>query len=251
MASEFALELHDIQAGYGRAALVLRGLTVNVPAGTVVCLVGPNGAGKSTVLKVASGLLAPRSGRILVDGEDVTGQGPQQMLASGLAHVLQGHSVFREMTVAENVLLGGYTLKGRAVRDERVEFVRHLFPVVAERWKSLAGLLSGGQQKQVEFARSLMVSPKVVLLDEPSMGLDPKTTRTVFEQVARMRDAGTAVLLVEQNARRALETADVGCVLDLGKVHVSGPAPELLADPQLSELYLGGRPAEPPVSPKR
>jgi branched-chain amino acid transport system ATP-binding protein len=155
------------------------------------------------------------------------------------------------MTVAENVLLGGYTLKGRAVRDERVEFVRHLFPVVAERWKSLAGLLSGGQQKQVEFARSLMVSPKVVLLDEPSMGLDPKTTRTVFEQVARMRDAGTAVLLVEQNARRALETADVGCVLDLGKVHVSGPAPELLADPQLSELYLGGRPAEPPVSPKR
>jgi branched-chain amino acid transport system ATP-binding protein len=251
LASEFSLELHDIQAGYGRAALVLRGLTVQVPAGTVVCLVGPNGAGKSTVLKVASGLLAPRSGRILIDGRDVTGQGPQQMLASGLAHVLQGHSVFREMTVAENVLLGGYTLKDRAVRDERVEFVQHLFPVVAERWKSLAGLLSGGQQKQVEFARSLMVSPKVVLLDEPSMGLDPKTTSTVFEQVVRMRDAGTAVLLVEQNARRALETADIGCVLDLGRVHVAGPAPELLADPKLGELYLGGRPAEPPVSPTR
>ena len=250
MASEFLLELNDIQAGYGRAALVLRGMTVKVPAGTVVCLVGPNGAGKSTVLKVASGLLAPRSGQILVDGRDVTGQGPQQLLAAGLAHVLQGHSVFREMTVAENVLLGGYTLKDKAVLDERVTFVQNLFPVVAERWKSLAGLLSGGQQKQVEFARSLMVSPKVVLLDEPSMGLDPKTTRTVFDQVVRMRDAGTAVLLVEQNARRALETADIGCVLDLGKVHVSGPAPELLADPQLSELYLGGRPAEPPVSPK-
>jgi branched-chain amino acid transport system ATP-binding protein len=250
LVSEFLLELNDIQAGYGRAALVLRGLTVKVPAGTVVCLVGPNGAGKSTVLKVASGLLAPRSGQILVDGRDVTGQGPQQLLAAGLAHVLQGHSVFREMTVAENVLLGGYTLKDKAVLDERVTFVQHLFPVVAERWKSLAGLLSGGQQKQVEFARSLMVSPKVVLLDEPSMGLDPKTTSTVFDQVARMRDAGTAVLLVEQNARRALETADIGCVLDLGKVHVSGPAPQLLADPQLSELYLGGRPAEPPVSPK-
>ncbi|WP_332661782.1 ATP-binding cassette domain-containing protein, partial [Aeromicrobium sp.] len=123
---------------------------------------------------------------------------------------------------------------------ERVDFVRSLFPVVGERWKALAGLLSGGQQKQVEFARSLMVSPKVVLLDEPSMGLDPKTTSTVFEQVVRMRDAGTAVLLVEQNARRALETADIGCVLDLGKVHISGPAPELLADPQLSALYLGG-----------
>jgi branched-chain amino acid transport system ATP-binding protein len=249
--SGYLLELNDIEAGYGRAALVLRGLTVRVPAGAIVCLVGPNGAGKSTVLKVASGLLKPRAGRIVVDGKDVTGKGPQQMLASGLAHVLQGHSVFREMTVAENVLLGGYTIKDRAVVAERVAFVQNLFPVVGERWKALAGLLSGGQQKQVEFARSLMVTPRVVLLDEPSMGLDPKTTSTVFEQVVRMRDAGTAVLLVEQNARRALETADIGCVLDLGRVHVSGPAPELLADPQLSELYLGGRPAEPSVSPKR
>jgi branched-chain amino acid transport system ATP-binding protein len=238
------LELVDIQAGYGRAALVLRGLTVRVPANTVVCLVGPNGAGKSTVLKVASGLLAPRAGRILLDGVDVTGRGPQQMLASGLAHVLQGHSVFPEMTVAENVLLGGYTVKDAAVRAERAERVRNLFPVVSERWTSLAGLLSGGQQKQVELARSLMVSPKVVLLDEPSMGLDPKATATMFEQVTRLRAAGTAVLLVEQNARRALETADIGCVLDLGTVHMSGPAQELLADPRLSELYLGGRPSE-------
>ncbi|MEN5074777.1 ABC transporter ATP-binding protein [Isoptericola cucumis] len=238
------LELNDIQAGYGRAAMVLRGLTIKVPAATVVCLVGPNGAGKSTVLKVASGLLRPRSGEILVGGRDVTGQGPQEMLSSGLAHVLQGHSVFREMTVAENVLLGAYTLRDKAKVAERVAFVQQLFPIVGERWKQLAGLLSGGQQKQVEFARSLMVSPQVVLLDEPSMGLDPKTTATVFEQVVRMRDAGVAVLLVEQNARRALETADIGCVLDLGRVHITGPARELLDDPQLSELYLGGRPAE-------
>src|SRR5215211_1948007 len=228
--------------------MVLRGFTVAVPAGTVVCLVGPNGAGKSTVLKVASGLLAARSGRITVDGVDVTGRRPQELLGAGVAHVLQGHSVFREMTVAENVLLGAYTLKDKALIAQRAQYVRELFPVVGERWKALAGLLSGGQQKQVEFARSLMVSPKVVLLDEPSMGLDPKTTSTVFEQVVRMRDAGTAVLLVEQNARRALETADIGCVLDLGTVHVSGPASELLADPQLSELYLGGRPAERPIS---
>ncbi|MBD5787819.1 ABC transporter ATP-binding protein [Cellulosimicrobium terreum] len=228
--------------------MVLRGLTIKVPPATVVCLVGPNGAGKSTVLKVASGLLVPRSGRIRVNGADVTGQGPQEMLTSGLAHVLQGHSVFREMTVAENVLLGAYTIKDKALIAERVAFVQELFPIVGERWKQLAGLLSGGQQKQVEFARSLMVSPQVVLLDEPSMGLDPKTTSTVFEQVVRMRDAGVAVLLVEQNARRALETADIGCVLDLGRVHITGPAPELLADPQLSELYLGGRPAEPAPS---
>jgi branched-chain amino acid transport system ATP-binding protein len=249
LASE--IELVDIQAGYGRAAPVLRGLSVAVPAGSIVCLVGPNGAGKSTVLKVASGLLKPREGRLLVGGVDLTGAGPQKMLAAGVAHVLQGHSVFREMTVEENVRLGGYTLKDKALIAQRVEFVKEVFPVVADRWRSLAGLLSGGQQKQVEFARSMMVDPKVVLLDEPSMGLDPKTTTTVFEQVVRMRDAGTAVLLVEQNARRALETADIGCVLDLGRVHISGPARDLLADPQLGELYLGGRPAETVPTPKR
>jgi len=251
LASEYLLQLEDVQAGYGRAALVLRGLTVRVPAAQIVCLVGPNGAGKSTVLRVASGLLKPRAGRILVRGVDVTGEGPRQLLARGVAHVLQGHSVFPEMTVAENVLLGAYTVKDKAVVRDRVEFVKELFPVVAERWESLAGLLSGGQQKQVEFARSLMVSPDVVLLDEPSMGLDPKTTSTVFEQIVRMRDAGTAVLLVEQNARRALENADIGCVLDLGTVHISGPAPDLLADPRLGELYLGGRPSEPTPTQKR
>ncbi|XVU22650.1 ABC transporter ATP-binding protein [Actinoplanes sp. CA-054009] len=243
MASEF--ELVDVQAGYGRAAPVLRGFSVSVPAGAIVCLVGPNGAGKSTVLKVAGGLLKPRAGRVIVAGKDVTGAGPQQMLGHGVSLVLQGHSVFREMTVEENVLLGAYTLRDASKKAERVAFVKEIFPVVADRWGSLAGLLSGGQQKQVEFARSLMVDPKVVLLDEPSMGLDPKATSTVFEQVVRMRDAGTAVLLVEQNARRALETADLGCVLDLGRVHISGPARQLLADPQLGELYLGGRPAEP------
>ena len=243
MASDYLLDLDDIQAGYGRAAMVLRGLTVQVPAGKIVCLVGPNGAGKSTVLKVASGLLRPRSGAVRVAGQEVTGRGPQDMLKAGVSLVLQGHSVFREMTVGENVLLGAFTVKDPAVIAERVKFVQELFPIVGERWKQLAGLLSGGQQKQVEFARSLMVTPKVVLLDEPSMGLDPKTTTRVFEQVVRMRDAGTAVLLVEQNARRALETADIGCVLDLGRVHIHGPAAELLADPKLASLYLGGAPA--------
>lgn len=246
--SEYLLELEDIQAGYGRAAMVLRGLTVKVPPGKVVCLVGPNGAGKSTVLKVASGMLAPRSGTVRVDGVDVTGKGPQQMLQAGLAHVLQGHSVFGEMTVGENVLLGAYTVSDKDVIRERTEFVTSLFPIVGERWNALAGALSGGQQKQVEFGRSLMVSPKVVLLDEPSMGLDPRTTATVFEQVVRMREAGIAVLLVEQNARRALQTADIGCVLDLGRVHITGKASDLLEDPQLAALYLGGRPDPAPTT---
>lgn len=246
MASDHLLELIDVEAGYGRAALVLRGLTVQVPPAQIVCLVGPNGAGKSTVLKVASGMLTPRAGTVLVDGQDVTGQGPQQMLRTGLSHVLQGHSVFREMTVGENITLGAFTVRDQSRIAERLDFVKSLFPLVADRWEALAGALSGGQQKQVEFARSLMVDPKVVLLDEPSMGLDPKATSVVFEQVVRMRDAGTAVLLVEQNARRALESADIGLVLDLGRVHIKGPARQLLNDPKLGELYLGGRPQGSP-----
>jgi branched-chain amino acid transport system ATP-binding protein len=241
-------EVLDVEAGYGRAALVLRGLSVRVDAGQVVCLVGPNGAGKSTVLKVASGLLAPRSGRVLLRGEDVTGESPQRLLAKGVAHVLQGHSVFPEMTVEENVRLGAYMVRDRALVERRSQRVRDVFPLVAERWKTTAGLLSGGQQKQVELARALMLEPAVVLLDEPSMGLDPRATATVFDQIARMREVGTAVLLVEQNARRALEMADVGCVLDLGRVHVSGPAGDLLADPALGALYLGGRAAPSPLT---
>ncbi|WP_222871252.1 ABC transporter ATP-binding protein [Nonomuraea sp. PA05] len=241
--SETVLTLEDVVAGYGRAAPVLRGLSVTVHAGEVVCLVGPNGAGKSTALKVASGLLAPRSGRVLLSGQDVTGLSPQRLLALGLAHVLQGHSVFREMTVAENVRLGGFTVRDQSRLNARIAAVKELFPVVGERWGSMAGLLSGGQQKQVEFARALMLEPRVVLLDEPSMGLDPRNTQVVFEQIDLMRKAGVAVLLVEQNARRALEMADVGCVLDLGRVHISGVARELAADPRLGRLYLGGAPA--------
>jgi len=233
-------EVRDIEAGYGRAALVLRGLSVQVPAGSVVCLVGPNGAGKSTVLKVASGLLSPRSGQVLLRGEDVTGFQPGRLLSMGLAHVLQGHSIFPEMTVEENVRLGAYSIRDPALVKQRSEKVKEIFPVVGERWRTTSGLLSGGQQMQVEFARALMLDPAVILLDEPSMGLDPKTTATVFDQIAVMRDVGTAVLLVEQNARRALEMADIGCVLDLGRVHMSGPASDLLADPALGSLYLGG-----------
>jgi branched-chain amino acid transport system ATP-binding protein len=176
-------------------------------------------------------------------GEDVTARRPQRLLALGVAHVLQGHSVFREMTVEENVRLGAYTVPRRGGGSgriaERCDQVRDIFPVVAERWRTTAGLLSGGEQKQVELARALMLEPAVLLLDEPSMGLDPKATATVFDQIARLRSLGVAVLLVEQNARRALEMADVGCVLDLGRLHTSGPASELLADPELAALYLG------------
>src|SRR3990170_3657435 len=217
------LEIRDVQAGYGRAAPVLRGLSVVVPPASVVCLVGPNGAGKSTVLRVVSGMLPPRAGTVILKGEDITGRTPQQLLARGLAYVLQGHSVFREMTVAENIRMGAFTL-----RDEG--------------WNALAGGLSGGQQKMVEVGRSLMLDPDIVLMDEPTMGLDPKSAAVVFEQIDVLRQHGRAVLLVEQNARRALEMADLGCVLDLGRIAIEGPAGELLASPQLGQLYLGGRP---------
>jgi branched-chain amino acid transport system ATP-binding protein len=240
--SDTVLKIDDVEAGYGRAALVLRGLSVEVARGEVVCLVGPNGAGKSTVLKVASGMLAPRSGAVVLNGDEVTGLTPERLLTKGMAHVLQGHSVFSEMTVGENVRMGGYTLRDKSVVSQRVAMVKDVFPVVAERWNDYAGVLSGGQQKMVEFGRALMLEPDVILLDEPSMGLDPKTTETVFAQVDRLRQLGKGVLLVEQNARRALGMADRGCVLDLGRIHVEGPARELLDDPELGSLYLGGRP---------
>lgn len=236
------LDVVGIEAGYGRAALVLRGLSLGVPAGTVVCLVGPNGAGKSTVLKVVSGLLAPRAGTVRLHGDDITGLPPQTLLQRGLAYVLQGHSVFGEMTVAENIHMGAFTLRDKRLIEDRAAMVRDIFPLVAERWRDIAGGLSGGQQKMVEVGRALMLDPDIVMLDEPTMGLDPRASATVFEQIDLLRHHGTAVLLVEQNARKALEMADTGCVLDLGRIAIDGPASELLANPELGQLYLGGAP---------
>ena len=238
--SDVLLELEEVEAGYGRAALVLRGLSLAVRAEEIVCLVGPNGAGKSTVLRVASGMLAPRAGAIVLKGEDVSGVPPHKLLRMGLSHVLQGHSVFPEMTVAENVMMGGYTIGDRALLRRRVEMVRDHFTVCREKWKAPAGLLSGGQQKMVEFGRSLILDPDVILLDEPSCGLEPRAMTQVFDEIGRLRDLGKAILLVEQNARSALALADRGCVLDLGTVRLEGPAGALLDDPELSSLYLGG-----------
>jgi len=240
MSGDPILEIRDIVAGYGRASPVLRGLSVVVPRGTVVCLVGPNGAGKSTVLRVVSGLLPPRSGTVTLRDSDITGVPPQRLLADGLAYVLQGHSVFKEMTVADNIKMGAFTLRDKVVVADRIAMVKDLFPVIGERWRALAGGLSGGQQKMVEVGRSLMLDPDIVLMDEPTMGLDPKSAAVVFGQIDVLRQHGRAVLLVEQNARRALEMADLGCVLDLGRIAIEGPAVDLLNNPELGQLYLGG-----------
>jgi branched-chain amino acid transport system ATP-binding protein len=238
--SEGIFTLENVEAGYGYSGLVLKGVSLSVSPGQVVCVVGPNGAGKSTVLKVASGMLEPRSGSIQLNGRDISGLPSHKLLEMGLAHILQDRSLFPEMTVGENVQMGGYTIRDKDLLAERIDNVRSIFPVIGDRWAMRAGLLSGGQQKMVELGRAMVLDPDVMLLDEPSMGLDPKSTAVIFEQIDALRRLGKAILLVEQNARRALQLSDIGCVLDLGVIRLSGRASDLLKDPKLAALYLGG-----------
>jgi len=233
------LRIESVVAGYGRGD-ILNGVELALEDGTVTCLVGPNGAGKSTVLKTISGLLRPREGRILLEGEDISRLAPAQVLARGIVQVAQERTLFPLMTVWDNLLMGGHVLRDRSLVRRRAEAVAERFPLVAERRTDRAGSLSGGQQKLVEIARALMLEPRLVLLDEPTMGLDPKARHLIFETVAQLNGDGLTVLLVEQNARAGLAIADHGAVLDGGRVALAGPGPQLLQDPRVAELYLGG-----------
>jgi branched-chain amino acid transport system ATP-binding protein len=233
------LRFEDVVAGYGRGD-ILRGFDLEVHAGEVTCLVGPNGAGKSTVLRTLSGLLSPRRGRIVLDGKDIAGWSPARVLAHGVVHVPQERGLFPLMTVWDNLLMGGHALSDRALVRRRAEEVAERFPLVAERRGDRAASLSGGQQKLVEIARALMLRPKLIVLDEPTMGLEPRTRHLIFETIGRLREDGNTVLLVEQNARAGLAAADRGAVLDGGRVALVGSGDELLADPRMAELYLGG-----------
>jgi branched-chain amino acid transport system ATP-binding protein len=233
------LRIEGVVAGYGRGD-ILRGLDLTLEEGTVTCLVGPNGAGKSTVLKTLSGLLRPREGRILLDGSDICRRSPAQVLELGIVHVAQDRSLFPLMTVWDNLLIGGHLLRDRTVVRRRAAAVAERFPLVAERRHERAGALSGGQQKLVEIARALMLEPRLVMLDEPSMGLDPKTRHQIFEMVRVLNDEGRTLLLVEQNARAGLAISHHGAVLDDGRVALTGPGPRLLDDPRVATLYLGG-----------
>jgi branched-chain amino acid transport system ATP-binding protein len=236
-----ALTLTDVVAGYLPGVAVLQGVSLRVQPGELVCLIGPNGAGKSTVLRTVSGLLRPHRGAIAFDGREITGLRPDLVLRRGIAHVPQGHSAFPVMTVHENLLMGAYTLRDGAARRERLDRVYALFPLLAERRRERAGNLSGGQQKVLEIGRALMLTPRMMLLDEPSLGLAPKTAQMVFQTIARLRsDAGMTILMVEQNARRALAIADRGYVMELGRQRLEGPAQRLLSDPEVAQLYLGG-----------
>jgi ABC-type branched-subunit amino acid transport system ATPase component len=233
------LRFEGVVAGYGGGD-VLKGVEYSMVEGGVTCIVGPNGSGKSTLLKTVSGLLRPRLGEIYFKGEPLVGRSPRDILRLGIVQVPQQHSLFREMTVHENVELGAFLVKDRSVVDERMAMVREMFPIVGERAKDKAGSLSGGQQRLVEFARCLMLEPKLVVLDEPSMGLDPKTLRIMFDTVKMMNKMGRSVLLVEQNARQGLRLSTHGVVLENGQVRLSGTGDEVLNNPDIAALYLGG-----------
>ncbi|CAM3992615.1 ABC transporter ATP-binding protein [Kibdelosporangium persicum] len=238
------LSVSNLEVVYDDVVLVLRGLSLDVPAGSIVAVLGANGAGKTTLLRAVTGLLGPHRGRITkgtvrLDGEDITGADPAKIVRRGIAQVLEGRRVFAEITVDENLKAGAYTRRSRAEVKESYARVLDLFPVLAQRRKSIAGYLSGGEQQMLAIGRALMASPRLLLLDEPSLGLAPRLVEQVRDIIVQINQQGTSVLLIEQNAVMALAIANSGYVLENGKVVKDGPAADLLADEDIREFYLG------------
>jgi branched-chain amino acid transport system ATP-binding protein len=231
-----ALEIRDLTVAYGQVEAV-RGVSLTVEHGALVALIGANGAGKSSTLAAVSGIVGVRSGTVLLDGEDVTGWRSSKRVAAGLVQVPEGREVLATMTIEENLRLGAWHQRSRL--SEGLDEVYGRFPVLADRRRLPAGSLSGGEQQMLVIARALLARPTVLLLDEPSMGLAPKLVDEVFDVIRSIREDGTTVLLVEQNAHRALAAADHGYVMETGEVVLDGPAADLQADERVIEAYLG------------
>lgn len=233
------LEVKDVTGGYGRVT-ILNGTSFAIPKATITTVIGPNGAGKSTVFKAIFGLLNIQSGEILLDGENVTRKSPAEMIARGVTYVPQGRNVVPQLSVLHNLELGGITAKDQTRVKRRMEEVMDQFPMLRERKDQKAVELSGGQQKQLEVARALLLDPKLILIDEPSIGLSPNLVQEVFQTLIRLRDQGVTILMVEQNAKAALAMSDYGLVLELGQTRMFDKADTLLRDPRVGQLFLGG-----------
>ena len=234
------LEISDLSASYG-GRKILADVALSVQAGEVVTVIGHNGAGKSTLLRAVFNLVPWREGRIELEGRDVTRFASDRLLAAGIAYVPQNRSVFPRLTIDENLRMGGYLLRDRALLAERMARVRQLFPVLRERAGQLAGVLSGGEQRMLEIARALLMDPKLVMLDEPSIGLAPRMVDAVFQTVRLLREQGKAVLMVEQNVKKALSASDRGCVMELGSLRIQDAAAALIDDERVARLYMGRR----------
>lgn len=232
------LEIEDLHTYYGNIH-ALKGISLTVDEGEIVTLIGANGAGKSTTLKTVSGLLAPRQGHIRFQGKDITGMQAHNVTGLGLVQVPEGRRVFAQLTVMENLEMGAYLSNNTAEQRTDMERIFKLFPRLFERRRQLSGTLSGGEQQMLAIGRAMMSRPRLLLLDEPSMGLAPVLVDTIFDTIQALNEAGTTILVVEQNARKALQVADRGYVLQTGAITISGHAEQLLSDPRVIEAYLG------------
>jgi branched-chain amino acid transport system ATP-binding protein len=233
------LRFEDVVAGYGRET-ILHGLTFNVRRGAITTVIGPNGAGKSTAFKALFGMLPVRSGRIFFDGAEITNRAPRELIAAGICYVPQGRNIFPELSVLHNLELGGVAAPKGFDLEPRMAAAMDRFPVLRRKANQQASTLSGGEQKMLEIARGLLLQPKLMLIDEPSIGLSPILVEELFALFADMRARGITVLLIEQNAKRALENSDDGVVLELGRARIQDRADKILADPRIGQLFLGG-----------
>ena len=239
MNTEPLLVLNQVVAGYGKMT-ILNGTTARIPRGVITTVIGPNGAGKSTMFKTIFGLLPARSGTISFEGGDTTNFSPRQMLDAGVVYVPQGRNIFPELSVRHNLELGGVALFNHASLSARMDRIMQRFPMLREKASAQASTLSGGQQKMLEVARGLLLDPKLILIDEPSIGLSPLMVQEVFAIMRSLRDNGVTILLIEQNAKQALQISDYGLVLEQGQTRIEDIAPKILADPRIVQLFLGG-----------